>query len=162
MKYLIMSFLSVLMMQSNSAKANTNASLPTRTHSRSAATFSGDWQGWGDWTYEGSGDHCDMYLTLSESATQFVRERGQFNCTVVGLTIPQQAFVKSGKDLMLNRQIVGQITADHVEFHEPYNPTVNVTTTMTVSALHMDYEEVWTQKDGSVLDRIKGRLFKHQ
>jgi hypothetical protein len=155
MKYLLVSFLSVLMIQflSSMTLANTNPA---------AGSFSGEWQGWGDWTYEGSGDHCDMYLTLSDSTTQFIRQRGQFNCTVVGLTIPQEAFLKNGKNLMLNQQVVGQINGDHVEFHEAYNPAVNVTTTMTVSARHLDYEEVWTQKDGAILYRIKGRLFKHQ
>jgi len=124
------------------------------------ASIDGDWQGSGDWIYEGSGDHCDVRLSFRDSPTQFQRKSGDLSCSVVVMSIPSQTFLKQGQNLLLDGNIVGKMNGDNIELHENYSPTVTVVTNITVGGGHLDYQEIWYQKTGSVLYKIKARLFK--
>ena len=124
------------------------------------ASLDGDWQGWGVWTYQGSGDRCLMHFVFSDSPTQLQRKVGELNCSAVSLSIPSESFIKQGQNLILNGVVVGKMTADHLELHEVYSPTVTIVTNVTMSGLNLDYEEIWYEKSGAVLYKIKGRLNK--
>jgi hypothetical protein len=127
----------------------------------SFASLQGQWSGWGTWTFDGSGTSCrDMRLSFDESAGALARSSGHFECDVVALDLPAQSWTKKGPDLLLDGAAIGSVKGDVYQWTEPYNPTVSVRTTITVSGDHLDYQELWIQKDGSTLYDIEGRLFR--
>ena len=126
------------------------------------ANVQGSWAGWGDWLFDGSGDHCNMQLIYKESEQKLQRTAGRFDCSAVSLTLPEATWIKQGDQLLSeDGKVVGKWTADSIELLEQYSPTVSILTIIHTEALHMDYHEVWHLKDNSVLYDIKGRLFLH-
>ncbi len=125
------------------------------------ANIAGDWIGWGDWTFQGSGDHCDMHLVFKESETSFQRTKGVFSCSMVVQTLPEQKWTKKGSALLADGIQVGTISENHAEYTEQYSENVSIFTTIHTEARHIDYHEVWSEKDGKVIYDITGRLFRH-
>jgi hypothetical protein len=123
------------------------------------ASVNGAWIGWGDWTFDGSGDHCDMTLNFKETATTLTRVSGHFACTAVGLALPAETWTIQNETLISNGEAIGKITEGLIEMREKYNDNVSIQTVMKIDGHHMDYEEIWTEKNNRVLYDIKGRLF---
>ena len=129
----------------------------------SMANITGQWTGWGDWTYQGSGTHCDsMKLNYIETDTKLVRKPGYFDCQVVGLDIAEGEWTKQGNNLMVDGEIVGTITDTTLHLSESYDENVTVVSDIAIEGTHFDYSEIWYDKDGSVIYEITGRLFKKQ
>lgn len=129
----------------------------------SFAGISGEWLGWGTWTYDGAGTHCDsMKLSFSETQNKLIRSQGYFDCQVVGMEVAPVEFVKNGNKLLLNDKIVGNISDKSVHYSEQYDENVRVDTDINLEAGHFDYLETWYLKDNSILYKITGRLFKKQ
>lgn len=123
------------------------------------AGANGKWIGWGYWNYEGSGARCDISLRFIETKTYFQRVGGYFDCSVVGMELPELKMEKKGQDLLLNGEVVGKINGDQVEYKEKYSETVSVETKIQVDGRHLDYQEYWYEKDGDLLYEITGRVF---
>lgn len=123
------------------------------------ASLDGNWRGWGTWSYEGSGAPCDMNISFSVQKDSFRRDRGYFDCTVVGLDLPPVNFTKKGESLYDGEILVGKITENSLELTESYDENVTIKTTILVDGHHFDYKEVWTEKNGSQIYLITGRLF---
>lgn len=131
--------------------------------SMSFADVSGKWTGWGDWTYEGSGTHCDtMTMGFVETATKLTRTGGYFDCQVVGLDVSPGEWVKQGNNLIDDGKVVGTITDKTVHLVEQYSDTVKIISDISIEAGHFDYSETWYDKDDVVIYEITGRLFKRQ
>ena len=139
---------------------STGQYLPVVGGSRAAAGIAGKWLGWGEWTYQGSGTHCDMSMEFEEGADYLFRKGGYFDCSVVGLEVEPARFVKKGTQLLTeDGQAAGSYENNVIILNEAYSDTVGITTTIKVDGLHFDYSEIWHQKDGSELYNIQGRLF---
>ena len=127
---------------------------------RAAAGISGRWLGQGEWTYQGSGAHCYMSMEFEEGADYLFRKGGYFDCEVAGLAIEPERFVKKGTQLLNQAGLaVGSYENNVIRLNEAYNDRVDITTTIRVDGLHFDYSEIWSEKDGSELYNIRGRLF---
>ena len=125
-----------------------------------AGGIAGKWIGWGDWTYQGSGTHCDMNMDFEEGTDYLFRKSGYFDCSVVGLEVEPARFVKKGTQLLdQDGRVVGSYENNVIVLNEAYNADVGITTTIKINGLHFDYSEIWTKKDGSELYNIQGRLF---
>lgn len=134
--------------------------LPVVGGSRAAAGISGRWLGQGEWTYQGSGAHCYMSMEFEEGADYLFRKSGYFDCSVVGLNIEPELFVKKGSQLLdQDGRVVGSYENKVITLNEAYNAEVDIKTTIRLDGLHFDYSEIWTEKDGSELYNIRGRLF---
>jgi hypothetical protein len=123
------------------------------------AGFNGNWQGWGDWTYGGSGTHCNMSITFIENTTSFSRNNGYFDCSIVGLDLEPVTFTKQGENLYDGEKLVGKVTANTLELKEAYSETVTISTSMKVEGHHSDYQEIWNDQYGNEIYKITGRLF---
>jgi hypothetical protein len=127
------------------------------------ADLSGKWIGQGEWTFDGSGSHCFMNLAYAENKDTLSRSEGYFDCDMVGLSIPEAQFKKEGTKLLNeNNEVVGSYIGNEINIHEAYNENIDILTTIQVQNLHMDYKEVWTEKDGTILYKITGRLFTNR
>ncbi|HEX7675468.1 MAG TPA: hypothetical protein VF412_14930 [Bdellovibrio sp.] len=126
----------------------------------SHAALGGEWNGWGDWTFQGSGAHCDtMKLQFNETQSQLQRVSGYFDCGITALQLPEQTFQKNGKDLLVDGQVVGSVEADTYKWTERYSDTVKVQNLLQVEGHHMTYTETWIGSDGQTIYVITGRLF---
>ena len=134
--------------------------MPVVGGSRAATGISGRWLGQGEWTYQDSGAHCYMNMEFEEGADYLFRKSGYFDCSVVGLNIEPALFVKKGA-LLLDQAgaVVGSYENKTIILNESYNAEVAIKTTIRLDGLHFDYSEIWTEKDGSELYNISGRLF---
>lgn len=129
--------------------------------SLSFAGISGQWQGWGNWTYDGAGAHCDpMTLKFDETKNKLIRAGGFFDCQVAGMEVLPVEFVKDGMNLLQDNKIVGSIIDNSIHYSEQYDENVRVETDIKMEASHFDYKEIWYLKDNSVLYTITGRFFK--
>jgi hypothetical protein len=129
--------------------------------STSFANFSGNWIGWGTWTYEGSGTHCDtMTLGFIETKDKIIRTGGYFDCQVVGLEVDAREWTKQGNNLLFDGLVVGSFTENSIHLTEKYSETVKVVSDIVMNAGHFDYSESWYGKDDAEIYEIKGRLFK--
>ncbi|MGZ3788956.1 MAG: hypothetical protein ACXVLQ_10550 [Bacteriovorax sp.] len=127
----------------------------------SFANISGEWNGWGTWTYEGSGVKCNpMTLRFSETNNKLIRAGGYFDCEIVALDVSSGEWTKEGNNLLVDGEIVGTITDHSVHLVEKYSETVKVVSDITINGLHLDYSEMWLDKDDVLIYEIKGRLFK--
>ncbi|MES3037656.1 MAG: hypothetical protein V4736_07085 [Bdellovibrionota bacterium] len=121
----------------------------------------GDWRGWGQWTFQGSGTDCfPMDISFKETDGQLSRVKGFFECSVVALHSDPLVWEKSGDKLLMDGKEVGTLKPGLVEMSEPYDDEVTVKTTMNIEGNHMDYMEIWTFNDGRPLYEITGRLFR--
>ncbi|QDK39289.1 hypothetical protein [Bdellovibrio sp. NC01] len=126
----------------------------------SHAALGGQWTGWGEWTFDGAGTHCDvMTLSFKESANKVQRIKGKFDCGMVALDLPPQDLIRNGNELSIDGEVVGSVDGNRYVWIEPYSPTVRVKTDITVDGLHMDYKEIWYGTDDVVIYVITGRLF---
>lgn len=119
----------------------------------------GDWTGWGQWTFEGSGTKCVMNLQFRESEKTLKRLGGKFDCDFVGMEIPEMEWTKEGGALFIEGQKAGTFTETSILYTEKYSETVTVETSMQMDGRHVDYQEIWYEKNNEVLYEIKGRLF---
>ncbi|MEI7527363.1 MAG: hypothetical protein WCK76_00355 [Elusimicrobiota bacterium] len=121
----------------------------------------GKWIGWGDWTYQGSGTHCDtMSLEFEDGTDYLFRKSGYFDCGVVALNVDPARYVKKGTQLLgENGAVAGSYENNVITLYEAYSETIDITTVIRVNGLHFDYSEIWNKKDGSELYNIQGRLF---
>jgi len=125
------------------------------------ASLTGQWTGWGDWTYEGAGTHCySMKLNFEESDGLLVRHGGYFDCQMVGLDVAPGEWTKRGNNLLVDDKIVGTITDSRLHLEEEYSDEVKIVTEVTYEGNHMDYVETWYDKDMIVVYEITGRLFR--
>ncbi len=129
----------------------------------SYANVSGAWTGWGEWTYEGSGVHCDsMKLNFIESDNKLTRTGGYFDCQIVGLDVSPAEWTKQGNNLVSDGEIVGTITDNTFHLTENYDEDVKVVSDIKIDGGHCDYSEIWYGKKGDVIYKIVGRLFRKQ
>jgi hypothetical protein len=129
----------------------------------SFANVSGNWIGWGTWTYVGSGTHCDsMTLGFVETKDKLTRTGGYFDCQVVGLDIDAATFTKQGNNLIVDGVVVGNISENTIHLTEQYSPDVKIVSDIAIEAGHFDYSEIWYDKNDIVIYEITGRLFKKQ
>lgn len=126
-----------------------------------ASGLDGQWNGWGTWTYDGSGAPCDMTLSFSVTQDSFARTHGYFDCTIVGLDLTPATFTKKGEDLYDGNKLVGKITDTTLELTENYDQDVTVKTSILIDGHHFDYKEIWTGSDGNQIYLITGRMFLH-
>jgi hypothetical protein len=126
-----------------------------------ATGLDGQWNGWGTWTYDGSGTPCNMTISFAVTKNSFARTHGYFDCTVVGLDLTPATFVKKGEDLYDGEILVGKMTDTKLELTENYDQNVTVKTSIIVDGLHFDYKEIWTGSDGNQIYVITGRMFLH-
>lgn len=129
--------------------------------SMSFANISGNWTGWGTWTYEGSGTHCDsMTLGFVETKDKLTRTGGYFDCQVVGLDIDPGVWTKQGNNLIVDGAVVGTITENAIHVTEQYSDDVKIVSDIAIEAGHFAYSEIWYDKEDVVIYEITGRLFK--
>lgn len=130
------------------------------TASVSQAALKGEWTGWGQWTYQGQGTRCDvMKLKFTETANKVKREKGYFDCGIVGLDLPAIDFDRQGNDLLVDGEVVGSVNGDLYQWREQYSPTVIIKNSIKVSGGHLDYKEVWYDGKNDELYVITGRMF---
>ncbi|OGR43830.1 MAG: hypothetical protein A2X35_08955 [Elusimicrobia bacterium GWA2_61_42] len=133
---------------------------PGRQAARAGLGISGNWLGWGEWTYQGSGAHCYMDMAFEEGADYLFRKGGYFDCGMVGLAVEPARFVKKGTQLLDEAgQAAGSYENNVITLNEVYSESVDIFTTIKRDGLHFDYSEIWKLKDGSELYNISGRLF---
>ncbi|MDG0815182.1 hypothetical protein [Bdellovibrio svalbardensis] len=126
----------------------------------SQAALRGEWTGWGEWTYQGQGTHCTvMKLKFSESAEKLTRDKGYFDCGIVGLDLPAQEFIKQGDALLVDGEVVGSVQGDLYQWREQYSESVVIKNSIQVSGGHLDYKEIWYDSKGDELYVITGRMF---
>jgi hypothetical protein len=124
------------------------------------ADISGHWTGQGEWTYEGSGQHCFMNMSFKENQNKIERVGGSLDCDMVSLGIDSLTLTRSGKDLLdENNNIVGSYENDTLKMTEAYSESVDIKTEIKVNGLHFDYQERWVLKTGDEIYNITGRLF---
>lgn len=139
------------------------ASLLILLASTAQANILGEWNGWGEWKYDGSGMACHtIHMAFNESASQLVRTAGSFDCDMLSMQMPPLALTKSGANLLLDQKPVGEFTESHYHWVEPYSSTVNVDVTVDRSANHIDYHERWINLSGQMIYDISARLFLHE
>lgn len=139
------------------------ASLLVLLASTSHASIPGDWNGWGEWKFDGSGMACHtVHLAFNENANQLVRTAGIFDCDQLSMQLPTLNLTKSGAKLLLDQNPVGDFTDSHYHWIEPYSPTVNVEVFIDRSANHIDYRELWINTSGQQIYDISARLFLHE
>lgn len=124
------------------------------------AALHGEWNGWGDWVFQGSGTHCStMNLKFSESENKLQRLGGLFDCGLVALHIEPQVFEKQGNVLLIDGKEVGSVNGGTYQWTEHYSDTVLIKNSLKVDGLHMDYYERWIGSDNEIIYEITGRLF---
>lgn len=127
------------------------------------ASILGQWNGWGEWKFDGSGMACRMIqFEFKESAKQLIRTVGNFSCDQVNMQAPPLTLQKAGKSLVLNQKVVGDFSENHYHWIEPYSPTVSIEVTIDRAANHLDYQEHWINAKGELIYEINARLFLHQ
>ena len=125
----------------------------------SFAGVGGNWQGWGEWSYDGSGSPCDMKISFNETSKSFSRTSGYFDCSIIGLDLEPVTYTKNGENLFDGDKLIGRITENSLELKEAYSETVTIDTKLIVEGHHADYLEIWTGQDGNQIYKITGRLF---
>jgi hypothetical protein len=127
------------------------------------ASILGEWNGWGEWKFDGSGMACHMIqFKFNENAKQLFRAVGNFSCDQVNMQAPPLTLQKVGKNLVLDQKIVGDFTESRYHWIEPYSSTVNIEILIERSANHLDYQEHWINLKGELIYDINARLFLHQ
>ncbi len=122
--------------------------------------LTGKWLGWGEWTYQGSGARCDMKLEFEDTPEYLFRKGGYFDCGFVALASEPARFAKKGTQLLDEAgNPAGSYEGGVITLREAYSAEVSITTTIKADGRHFDYSEIWTEKDGSELYVITGRLF---
>lgn len=128
------------------------------------ASLQGLWTGWGEWTYDGSGTDCPiMQIQFSETKKILKRDKGYFDCQVVGLETYPAMWTKRGHFLMFDNKTQGTYDGARLKIRESYgNEGVYIETIIQAEGLHMDYNETWYEANGNTLYEITGRLFKKE
>lgn len=128
------------------------------------ADVSGRWIGWGEWTYQGQGTDCKtMVIRYQETAGEFKRLGGTFDCGIVVLHSDPLTWERRGNELFLDGAKAGALYPNGFETSEPYNDEGTMVHTKFVrEGNHADYEERWVSKDGGEIYLIRGRLFFSQ
>lgn len=124
------------------------------------ANVAGDWTGWGDWTYEGTGDHCQVQMSFQQTTQTLTREKASFVCNIVQMDSPPVTWNLQGQSMLLDGAIVGQWDENSFTATEKYSPSINIKMVMKVQDQHADYSEVWSDDKGQVLYNIQARLFR--
>jgi hypothetical protein len=128
--------------------------------STSHAAIQGNWYGWGEWKYEGSGMKCmDVTLSFNENATKLTRTAGHFGCDLLTLDLPTLNLEKIGSQLILGQSVAGSFTDAHYQWSEAYSPKVRIDVSIDRSANHLDYTEIWIDSSGAQIYQIQARLF---
>jgi len=122
------------------------------------ASVSGDWKGQGSWTYEGTGDHCQVQMSFQQTAQNLTRQKSSFNCDIVKMDSPAITWDLQGQNMLLNGVVVGQIVGDSFTVTEKYSPTISIKMTLKAQGLHADYSEVWSDDKGQVIYNIQATL----
>ncbi|MDO9183653.1 MAG: hypothetical protein Q7U04_14660 [Bacteriovorax sp.] len=129
----------------------------------SFANVTGDWTGWGTWTYEGAGTNCiTMKLSFVETKDKLKRLGGFFDCQVAEQEVDSGEWIKQGNNLIQDGIVVGNITENTIHITEKYSDTVKIVSDIAIEAGHFDYSEVWYDRNDIVIYEIAGRLFKRQ
>jgi hypothetical protein len=127
--------------------------------SSAQASVSGNWSGSGEWTYQGRGTECSkMSIHFEDSAGEFKRVSGFFDCGIVALHSDPFSWTKNGSELFFNGKKAGRVSDVDFETTEPYGDDVTIQTTFEAEGGNADYQEVWRGKDGKEIYLIKGRL----
>jgi len=124
------------------------------------AEVSGQWVGSGDWTVQGEGTYCpSMKISFRETANEFRRLGGTFDCGIVVLHSDPLLWERRGNDLYLDGQAAGQIGATSFTTAEPVNDEGTVAHTKFVrSGNEAEYEERWIDAEGREMYLIRGQL----
>jgi hypothetical protein len=127
------------------------------------ASIQGEWNGWGEWKFDGSGMACrTIQFKFNENTKLLYRAVGNFSCDQVNMQAPPLTLQKVGRNLVLNQKIVGDFSENRYHWIEPYSATVNVEVTIERNADHLDYQEHWINVKGELIYDINARLFLHQ
>ena len=129
----------------------------------SAADLSGNWLGQGEWTYQGSGDHCYMKMNFEENENFLVRKGGYIDCSMISMTIEPARYRKKGTQLLNQDEVVvGSYENNIIKIKEDNTDNIDIWITIVVNGLHFDYTELWQKKDGAEIYNIQGRLFTNK
>jgi len=124
------------------------------------ADIGGDWIGWADWYFDGSGTRCPIAkMKYIEDEKQLTRVSGSVDCEFVFMDYPEMALQKKGNELWLKDQKVGTFSENSYAWTEPYSDTVHIDVTVKREAGHMDYVEHWINAEGTMIYDIRSRLF---
>ncbi len=124
------------------------------------ANVSGSWLGWVDWSFDGSPAHCDAQMKFNQTSQTLSRQSGFFDCNVVTMQMDAKDWTLKDGQMFEGDVAVGTYGPQEYRWTEDYSSTVKIETEIKLSALHMDYVEVWKNKtDGSEIYIIQGRLF---
>jgi len=125
------------------------------------ANLDGQWSGWGEWTFQGSGAHCYTFLSFNETNSSLKRNESVFDCDYATLNILEENWIKDGENLLIDGVVVGSVVGNNYKFFENYSETVTIETLINVEGNHLDYKEIW-KASGNDLYVITGRLFRKQ
>jgi hypothetical protein len=131
--------------------------------SKAHADINGQWQGWGEWNYEGSGTHCyDVRFIFKENEKQIDRQFGRFNCDFVSLDVPPLVIQKENNKLLIDGKQIGSFDENSYQWTEDYSTQVKINVSIHREAKHLDYSELWYDSKNILLYDIKSRVFLHQ
>jgi hypothetical protein len=126
----------------------------------SLASITGNWNGWGSWSYEDASTPCDpMNINFIETSNKLTRTGGYFNCQVVGLELDAKEWEKKDGKVIVDGAVVGSYSENSFHITEQYSENVKVDSDIVKTAGHLDYSEVWYDKNDNEIYEIKGRFF---
>ncbi len=127
------------------------------------ADVTGTWNGWVNWSFDGSPAHCGARMQFSETEKTLERQSGFLDCNVVTMQMDPRAWVLKDGQIFEGDVAVGTYGPQEYHWIENYSDTVQIETDIKVSGGHMDYVEVWKKKiDASEIYVIQGRLILRQ
>ena len=124
------------------------------------ADLSGTWNGWADWSFEGSGTHCSTAkFTFTENETTVSRKSGILDCDYVRQEYPETTFTKKNGELWFENQKVGNYTNDKYSWDEIYSSHVNIHVSIERKGNAITYIEKWLNEKSATIYDIEARLF---
>ncbi len=137
----------------------------TLVASLAQANLSGNWVGWGEWTFDGSGVVCNpMEMTWLETKNTVEISNGYFDCEIVAMHLGKTKWTI--KDQQLFDETEKNVGTYDGKIFSVYMPSPNENTTIHIRVdrtrpTSYDYQEVWFNKYEKVYV-IKGRFFNGQ
>lgn len=124
------------------------------------ASIDGNWIGWAYWKYQGEGPKCHAQIQFRESETTFALTKGDLDCDIVVMEIPERVFTKENGELLMDGKSAGKYLKNLYTWEERYNERTMINVTIKVDGTNLTYTEIWVQDENTLLYEINGRLFK--